>query len=169
MYYELKSKISSRPLELTAYFLNETKRAAKSFKGLEKNGIIIRTVWVNSTGYLLQLCKNRYILIIFSAFSASKLFPMLYHAKPYIEKIHYIDAELAGHVHKLDVKLQSMWWRGFSLFPVRILAKLRHFGVNWPTLCENRDGSLHFFTLKLEWHNSYNNLLSCDSANGDIA
>ena len=26
-----------------------------------------------------------------------------------------------------------------------------------------------FFTLKLECHNSYNNLLLCDSANGDIA
>jgi len=31
-----------------------------------------------------------------------------------------------------------------------------------------RDG-VHFFTLKLECHNSYNNLLLCDSANGDIA
>jgi len=54
----------------------------------------------------------------------------LYHTKPYIEKIHYIDAELAGHVHKLDVKLQSMCGSGFSLFPVHILARLRHFGVN---------------------------------------
>jgi len=31
-----------------------------------------------------------------------------------------------------------------------------------------RDG-VHFFTLKLERHKSYNNLLLCDSANGDIA
>jgi len=34
---------------------------------------------------------------------------MLDHAKPCIEKIHYIDAELAGYVHKLDVKLQNLW------------------------------------------------------------
>jgi len=32
---------------------------------------------------------------------------MFDHARSYIEKIHYIDAELAGHVHKLDVKLQN--------------------------------------------------------------
>jgi len=55
---------------------------------------------------------------------------MLDHTKPYIEKMHYVDAELAGHVHKLEVKLQSLCWSGFSLFPVRILAKPYHFGVN---------------------------------------
>jgi len=55
---------------------------------------------------------------------------MLDHTKPYIEKIHYIDAELPGHVHKLDVKLQSLCGSGFSLFAACILAKLYHFGVN---------------------------------------
>jgi len=94
---------------------------------------------------------------------------MLDHTKPYIEKIHYIDAEPAGHVRKLDVKLQSLCRSGFSQFAVRILAKPYQFGVNWPTtLCENKDGA-QFFTLKLECHNSYNNLLLCNSANGDIA
>jgi len=34
-----------------------------------------------------------------------------------------IDAELAGHVDKLDVKLQSWCGNGFSSFAVRILAK----------------------------------------------
>jgi len=48
---------------------------------------------------------------------------MLSHARPYIEKIHYIDAELAEHVHKLDVKLQNLCGSSFSLFVVRILAK----------------------------------------------
>jgi len=48
---------------------------------------------------------------------------MLDHTKPYVEKIHFIDADLAGHVHKLDVKLQSLSGRGFSLFSVRMLAK----------------------------------------------
>jgi len=47
---------------------------------------------------------------------------MLDHTKPYVEKIHYID-ELAGHMHKLDVKLQSLCGSGFSLFSVRVLAK----------------------------------------------
>jgi len=30
-------------------------------------------------------------------------------------KMHYIDAELAEHVHKLDVKLKSLGGSGFSL------------------------------------------------------
>jgi len=51
------------------------------------------------------------------------------HTKPYVEKIHYIDAELAGHVHKFDVKLQSLCESGLSLFAVRVLAKPYH----WPT------------------------------------
>jgi len=55
---------------------------------------------------------------------------MLDHTKPYIERIHYIDAELAGHVHILDVKLQSFCGSEFSLFAACILAKLYHFGVN---------------------------------------
>jgi len=33
---------------------------------------------------------------------------MLVYSKPYLEKIHYIDTELAGHVQKLDVKRQSL-------------------------------------------------------------
>jgi len=55
---------------------------------------------------------------------------MLDHTKRYVEKIHSIDAELAGHVHKLDVKLQSLCGSGFSLFAVRMLAKPYHFGMN---------------------------------------
>jgi len=34
----------------------------------------------------------------------------------------YASAELAGHAHKLDVKLQSLCGSGFSLFAVRMLA-----------------------------------------------
>jgi len=45
-------------------------------------------------------------------------------------KMHYIDAELAGHVRKLDVKLQSLCGSGFSLFALRVLAEPYHFGVN---------------------------------------
>jgi len=95
---------------------------------------------------------------------------MLDHTKPYIEKIHYIDAELAGHVVYINLTWNcSLCGSGFSLFAVRILAKLCHFRVNWPTtLCENKDG-IYFVPLKLECHNSYNNLLLYDSANGDTA
>jgi len=41
-----------------------------------------------------------------------------------------IDAKLAGHVHKLDVKPQSFCGSGFSSFAVCMLAKPYHFGVN---------------------------------------
>ena len=93
---------------------------------------------------------------------------MLDHNKPYVEKMHYIDAELAGHVHKLDVKLQSLCGSGFSLFAVGILAKLCHFRLNRQTTLRKRRWGI-FLLLKLECHNSYNNLLLYDSANGDIA
>jgi len=55
---------------------------------------------------------------------------MLDHTKPYVEKKHSIDAELAGHVFKRDVKLQNLCVSGFSLFAVHMLAKSYHFGVN---------------------------------------
>jgi len=56
---------------------------------------------------------------------------MLDHTKPYsILKNYTIDAELAGHVHELHVKLLSLCRSGFSLFAVRIPAKFCHFGVN---------------------------------------
>jgi len=48
----------------------------------------------------------------------------------HLKNLHYIDAEQAGHVHKLDVKMQSMSVSGSSLFAVRMLAKPYHFGVN---------------------------------------
>ena len=150
-------------------FFIQTKRTATKFYQLEKKRRKIRTVWVNSTGYLLQLCKNRYIQIKFAAFSASKLFPMLDHTTSYIEKIHHLDVELAGHVHKLDVKLQNVCGCSFSLLAVRFLAKPYHFGANWPTtLCEEKDW-VHSFALKWEFHNSYNKLWLYNSANGDTA
>ena len=33
---------------------------------------------------------------------------MLYHTKMYVEKMHSINAELAGYSHKLDVKVQKL-------------------------------------------------------------
>jgi len=50
-----------------------------------------------------------------SAFSASKRFLMLDHTKSYVDKIHSIDAELAGHAHKRHVKLQRLCGSGFCL------------------------------------------------------
>ena len=55
---------------------------------------------------------------------------MLDYTKPHVEKFHYIGAELAEHVHKLDVKLQILCGSGFSLFGVSIPPTLYHFGVN---------------------------------------
>jgi len=66
----------------------------------------------------------------FSAFSKSELFLILEHTKSYIEKRHSVDAELAGHARKLDVKLQSLCGSGFSVFDMRMLAKPYHLGVN---------------------------------------
>jgi len=57
----------------------------------------------------------------------------------------------------------------FFLFPVRMLAKPCHFGVNWPTKhCENKDG-VYFFTLNFECYTRYNKLLLCNSENSHIA
>jgi len=55
---------------------------------------------------------------------------MLNHTESYVEKIHSVDAELAGHVHKLDVKQQRLCWSGFSLFAACMLTKPYHLGVN---------------------------------------
>jgi len=96
------------------------------------------------------------------------MFLILEHTKSYIEKINYIDAELAGHAHKLDVKLQSLCGSGFSLFAVRMFAEPYHLGVNCPTThCEIKDG-IHFFTFSFECHNRYK-LLLCNAQNSDIA
>jgi len=55
---------------------------------------------------------------------------------------------MAGHAHKLDVKLQSLCGSDFSLVAVRVLAK-----PHWPRrLCENKDG-VYFFALRFECHN----------------
>jgi len=51
-----------------------------------------------------------------SAFSASKLFLILDHTKSYIQKTHSIDSEVAGHAHKLDMKLQEFVWEWFFSF-----------------------------------------------------
>jgi len=44
--------------------------------------------------------------------------------------MHSVEAELAGHAHKLDMKLQGLCGSGFSLFAVRVLPKPYHLGVN---------------------------------------
>jgi len=73
---------------------------------------------------------NWHILTNISTLSASKLFLILDHTKSYVEKIHSIKAELVGHAHKLDVKLQSLCGNGFSLLAVCMLAKPYHLQVN---------------------------------------
>jgi len=51
---------------------------------------------------------------------------MLDHTKPYVDKIHYTDAELARHAHELDMKLQKLCGHSFSLLAVCMLAKPHH-------------------------------------------
>ena len=63
----------------------------------------------------------------------------------------------------------SLCGRDFSLFPVQMLAKPYHLGVNGPTThCKNKDG-VHFFPLNFQCHNRHNQLLLCSSENSDIA
>jgi len=86
---------------------------------------------------------------------------MLDHTKPYVEKIHSIDAELARHVHKLDVKKpQKLCGTGFSVF-------CAHACQAQLTTLWNKDG-VHFFTLNFECHNKYKKLLF-NFENDDIA
>jgi len=54
-----------------------------------------------------------FFLTNFSVLSAPKLFLMLEHVKPYIERIHSINAEPAGHAHNFDVTLQRLCGRTF--------------------------------------------------------
>ena len=58
---------------------------------------------------------------------------MLDHTKQYAKKIHSIDAEQAGNVHKLDLKLRSLCVSGFSLFAAPMFTKPCHFGFHLPT------------------------------------
>jgi len=86
-------------------------------------------------------------------------------------QIHSVDAELAGHACKLDVKLQSLCGNVFSVCCAHCacLAKPYHLGGNWPTThCEMKD-EVHFFTLNFECHNRYKKLSLCNSENSDIA
>ena len=114
---------------------------------LERKRWIIRTVWINCTSYLLQLYK----IGIFQSICLPSLHPSCFWC------------------WTIPNPMLSLCGSGFTLFAVRVLAKLYHFGVNWSTtFCKNKDG-VHFFTLKFECHNRYNNLLLCNSENGDIA
>jgi len=49
--------------------------------------------------------------------------------------MHSIDAEIAGHAHVLDMKLQSLCGMVFLclLCALRMFAKSYHLGVNWST------------------------------------
>jgi len=96
---------------------------------------------------------------------------MLDHTKPYVEKIHYIDVELAGHVYKSDVKLQSLCGSGFSLFAVCCVHACQALPL-WSELTNNtmrNNDGVHIFTLKFKCHNRDNKLLLCNSGYDDIA
>jgi len=101
---------------------NEQQQKLKDLKKREKKRRIqtlTKISWLSSSVLL-----NQYILTNLSAFSASKLFLILDHTESYVEKIHSIAAELAGHAHKLDMIVQRLCGSSFSLFAVCMLAKL---------------------------------------------
>jgi len=121
--------------------------------------------WLSSSAV-----HNQYIFTSFAAFSKSKIFLILEHTKSYIEKIHSVDAELAEHARKLDVKLQILCGSSFSPFAVRMLANPYHLEVNWPKhIAKSKMEYIGLPSIfNFECHNRYNKLL-CNSENSDIA
>jgi len=84
--------------------------------------------------------KIRFILTNFSAFSGSKLFLMLDHTKPYVEKIHSIDAELAGHAHNLTWNCRDCVGVAFLCLLCACLLSLTTFEWTGQEHCENKMG-----------------------------
>jgi len=71
---------------------------------------------------------------------------MLDHTKPYVEKICYIHAELAGDLYKRDVKLLSLCGSGFSLFAVYCAHACQALPL-WSELTNN--------TMRKQWWGAY--------------
>ena len=133
MYYEVKSKISSTRVQHTVIFFiknntnnNEIWRTWTKEKKKPNN--LSKFYWLSSSAPV-----NWYIFTYFSAFSVSNLFLMLEHTKPYVENMHYIDAELAGHVGYMNLMSNGRVCVrvGFSLFSLCVLAQPYQFGVEW--------------------------------------
>ena len=108
--------------------LNEQQPILKDLKNR-----IIRTIWVNSTGYLLQLCKIRIFLPSFH--------PNCFWCWTICWKNTLYRCWTSQNMHR------NLTWncRGcvgvVFLIIVRVLIKPYHFEVNWPTkLCKNKDG-----------------------------
>ena len=79
-----------------------------------------------------------------------------------------IEAELAGHGHKLDVTLQSFVVVAFRWLLCTCLSSLTTLEwIDQQNLRKQKWGA--FFTLKFKCHNWYNKLLLCNYKNGDIA
>jgi len=93
-----KNKRNRTFVQLNKTNSNDIERTRKKEKN--KSNSLTKFQWLSSSAL-----HNRYILSNFSAFSASKLFLILDHTKSYVEKMHSVDAELAGHAHKLHMKL----------------------------------------------------------------
>jgi len=73
------------------------------------------------------------------------------HTKPYVEKIDYTDAELAGHVGYINLTWNSRVCVGvdFLCLLCACLSNLTTLEWNDQENCENKDG-VHFFTLRFE-------------------
>jgi len=119
---------------------NEQQRNFNDVKKENNSNSLSKFYWSSSSASVKSVYFNQFLCLL-----CTKLFLMLDHTKPHIAKHTHVDAELAGHVHKIEAKLQGLCLSGFSLFPVRILSKPYHFGVNRPTaICESKE-EVHTF------------------------
>jgi len=79
-----------------------------------------------------------------------------------------IDAELAGHADKLDIKTAEFVWKWFFFVCCAHSCQALPLWSN-PTKNLQKQRWGHSFTLKFEWHNRYDKLLLCNSKINDVA
>ena len=117
MHYEVKSKLSSTLVQLTEHFFMKRNEQQRNLKDLTK-----REEKIEQFEYILLVIffssVNRYILSLtnLSAFSVSKLFLMLDHTKPSVEKRSCIDVELEGHVGYINLSWNGRVCVGVAFF-----------------------------------------------------
>ena len=120
MNYEVISKISSTLVQLTVNFFYQIKQTATKLKDLKKRKEEFKQFWVNSTSCFLQLCKISMFLPIFLPYLHPNCFWCWTIPNHMLKKYTlYIDAKLAGHANKPDVKLPSLCGSGFFVCCVR--------------------------------------------------
>jgi len=137
------------------------------FAGLE-NKRIIWTVWVNSTGYLLQLCRSSIFLPIFLPSLHPNCF-WCWNIQNHMLKNTLYRCWTSRAYTNLTGNFRVCVGVAFLCLLCAFLPSHTTLGVYCQTtFCENKYG-VHFFTLNFECHNRYSKFLLCHSENGDIA